>query len=79
MEQSNNRGSEIHEMEASVRQRGDSRLLRDLAAVELLISRRPGASTRLQRELGEPAARSLVARLAAQVARPVPRSGTGLG
>src|ERR1700722_2887720 len=49
MEQSNNRGSEIHEMEASVRQRGDSRLLRDLAAVELLISRRPGASTRLQR------------------------------
>jgi hypothetical protein len=66
-------------MELSIRQRGDSRLLRDLAAIEGLLARRPGASTRLQRELGEPAARSLVARLAAQVARPVPRSGTGLG
>jgi hypothetical protein len=66
-------------MEVNVSQHGDSRLMRDLAAVGLLISRRPGALTRLQRELGEPAARSLVARLARQVANPVPRSGTGFG
>ena len=47
------------------RERGDARLLRDLAAVESLVERRPGAMTRLQRELGESTARGLVASLAA--------------
>jgi hypothetical protein len=66
-------------MEVSVRDRGDSRLLRDLAAVEVLIARRPGATTRLERELGERTARGLVAMLAYRVANPVPHSGTGFG
>jgi hypothetical protein len=66
-------------MEASVQDRGDSRLLRDLAAVELLVARRPAASTRLERELGERTARGLVAMLAYKVANPVPQSGTGFG
>jgi hypothetical protein len=64
-------------MEVSVQNRGDSRLMRDLAAVESLIARRPDASTRLERELGERNARGLVAMLARRVANPVPRSGTG--
>jgi hypothetical protein len=47
------------------RERGDDRLLRDLAALESLVERRPGALTRLQRELGDSTARGLVASLAA--------------
>jgi hypothetical protein len=53
--------------------------MRDLAAVEMLIARRPGAATRLQRELGDRTARRLVALLAYRVANPVPQSGTGFG
>lgn len=55
-------------MEVDGRERGDSRLLRDLAAVGSLVDRQPGAMTRLQRELGESTARGLVAALAAALA-----------
>jgi hypothetical protein len=59
------------------RERGDDRLLRDLAALESLVDRRPGALTRLQRELGDPTARGLVASLAAAVQRPARREAHG--
>jgi hypothetical protein len=55
-------------METGDRQRGDARLLRDLAALESLADRRPGARTRLERELGESTARGVVARLSAGLA-----------
>jgi hypothetical protein len=58
-------------------ERGDARLLRDLAAVELLVDRRPGAMTRLQRELGESTARALVASLAAALPRAAQRAAHG--
>ena len=55
-------------MEMGREERGDARLLRDLAALESLVDRRPGARTRLQRELGESTARGIVASLSAALA-----------
>jgi hypothetical protein len=55
-------------METGGRQRGDARLLRDLAALESLVDRRPSARTRLERELGESTARGIVASLSAGLA-----------
>ena len=55
-------------MEVGGRHQGDARLLRDIAAVESLVERRPGARTRLQRELGASTAHGLVASLAAALA-----------
>ena len=63
--------------EVDGRERGDSRLLRDLAAVESLVDRRPSAMTRLQRELGESTARGLVASLAAALATSSERRAHG--
>ena len=59
------------------RKHGDSRLLRDLAAVGALVDRRPGARTRLQRELGESTARGLVTSISAALARPLRREAHG--
>ena len=56
---------------------GDSRLLRDLAAVESLVDRRPAAMARLQRELGESTARGLVASLAVVLAPRMERRAHG--
>ena len=55
-------------MEVGGQHQGDARLLRDIAAVESLLERRPGARTRLQRELGASTAHGLVASLAAALA-----------
>jgi hypothetical protein len=49
-------------------QKGDARLLRDLAALESLLDRRPSAKTRLERELGESTARGIVTSLSAALA-----------
>ena len=64
-------------METGGRQRGDARLLRDLAALESLVDRRPGARTRLERELGESTARGIVASLSAALAPKFQRRAHG--
>ena len=56
---------------------GDQHLLRDLHALELLTARRPGAATRLQRELGAPTAQMLVSTLARALAAKTPRRALG--
>jgi hypothetical protein len=64
-------------MDTTVRERGHERLLRDLDAVELLIARRPGATTRLHRALGTPTADGLVASLSYALAPPHRRRAHG--
>jgi hypothetical protein len=64
-------------METGREQRGDARLLRDLAALESLVDRRPGARTRLERELGESTARGIVASLSAALAPQFQRRAHG--
>jgi len=56
---------------------GDEHLLRDLRALDLLTARRPGAATRLQRELGDSTAHLLVTALARAIAPPAPRRAHG--
>ncbi|MGZ4402202.1 MAG: hypothetical protein ACXVRV_02540 [Gaiellaceae bacterium] len=63
--------------ETSGAQRGDARLLRDLAALESLVDRRPSARTRLERELGESTARGIVATLSAALAPTFQRRAHG--
>ena len=58
-------------------QQGDARLLRDLAALESLVDRRPGARTRLERELGASTAQGLVASLSAALAPKFQRRAHG--
>ena len=55
-------------IETGGRPEGDTRLLRDLAALESLVDRRPSAKTRLERELGESTARGIVTSLSAALA-----------
>ena len=50
-------------MGTGIRQHGYERLARDLDAVELLLAKRPGATKRLQRELGAATADGLVSSL----------------
>jgi hypothetical protein len=57
--------------------RGDARLLRDLAALESLVDRRPSARTRVERELGESTARGIVASLSAALAPKLQRRAHG--
>jgi hypothetical protein len=57
-------GDQSSSMNTIGMERGHGRLLRDLDAVELLTARRHGATARLHRALGSPAADELVASLA---------------
>lgn len=63
-------------METSIRRRGTVRLMRDLDAVELLVERRPGARTRLRRELGA-SAEGLIASIAHSLLISQGRRATG--
>ena len=51
-------------MHTRVGQHGHERLMRDLDAVEFLLAKRPGATKRLQRELGPATVDGLIASLA---------------
>lgn len=55
-------------METRVQKHRHERLIRDLDAVELLLTQRSGATKRLHRELGAPTADGLVASLTPSLA-----------